>query len=158
MKKLSEETKIKLIYSGEILLFAIAFAVLGILQLTEVLVISDTVVNIFKYATLVGSCLMIFLFIRAIQNPEKRKDKAIMADKISTLILSPYLISVDILLLAGQEVVVANARKFIAPVFVALSVIYLFQAIYHWFYPLKDLFEDDEEEVEKDNKEDTEEK
>ena len=47
--------KIKLIYSGELLAFALVFIVLGILELLKVIKLSERFQLIFKIITLVGA-------------------------------------------------------------------------------------------------------
>ena len=142
-KKLDETTKIKLIYSGELLLFSIVFLVLAILQTVGVINFSERFLNIFKFLTLAGVAYFIYDIVTLITNKKKR-EKACIPDKACTIILPPYILTIDILLIAGNEFVWANPKYFITPLFFYIAAIYLFQAIYHWFYPLKDLFEDDE--------------
>lgn len=145
MKKLDEVTKIKLIYSGELALFSIIFIVLGILELVGVIAIKEWFLNVFKFLTLAGSAYFIFDFITCFTNKRKR-EKVCLVDKFSTIIFPPYLITIDVLLLTKNEFVWSNPQYFIGPLFIAFACAYIFQAIYHWFYPLKELFEDDEEE------------
>ena len=54
-KKLDDLTKIKLIYSGELILIAIVALVIGILQLTYVLTVKDLFRRIFNWVTIFGS-------------------------------------------------------------------------------------------------------
>jgi len=143
MKKLDEYTKVKLIYSGELVFFAILFLVLGTLQLVGVIVPGERFLNIFKFVTLAGSAYLLFDFFFSCFNKQRRA-KVCMVDKCSTVILPPYTITIDILLLSKNEYVLNNARFFIGPLFIAFSMIYLFQGIYHWYRPLLELFEDDE--------------
>ena len=49
------------------------------------------------------------------------------------------------MLFAGNSFVWNNPKYFITPLFFYISAVYAFQGIYHWFYPLPELFEDDEE-------------
>lgn len=143
MKKLDEITKLKLIYSGELVVFAIVFLVLGILQLTGVMSPSTKFLNVFKYITLIGAAYFLYDIVSAIMNPKKRA-KVCWPDKISTCFIPPYLAVVDVFLFAKNEFVINNARLFIGPLFIAISLAYLFQGIYHWYKPLPELFEDDE--------------
>lgn len=144
-KKLDELTKIKLIYSGELVLFSIIFLILGILQFVDVIGISERFLNIFKVITLLGAAFFIYDIITTFTNKKKRA-KACLLDKFSTILVPPYIIVIDILLWTGNEYVWGNPKYFISPLFLVLSIAYLFQGIYHWFYPLKELLEDLNEE------------
>lgn len=143
MKKLDEVTKIKLIYSGELILFTIVFLVLGILQAVGVINISERFLNIFKFVTLFGAAYFIFDWVTTLTNPKKRA-KACWPDKFSTIFIPPYLLVIDILLLTKNEFVWNNPKYFITPLFFAIAVAYCFQGVYHWFKPLPELFEEDE--------------
>ena len=154
MKKLDEVTKIKLIYSGELVFFSIVFIVLGILQAVGVINLSERFLNVFKYITLLGGAFFIYDIITTFTNKKKRA-KACLVDKFSTIFIPPYLLVIDILLLTNNEYVWNHPKYFITPLFFAISLVYLFQGIYHWFYPLKELFEDDEEPKTEEVKEET---
>lgn len=146
-KKLDEVTKIKLIYSGEILIFAIIFALIGILDVTGVKEIKDWVLNVFKVIALLGGAYFIYDFVTTFTNKKKR-EKACLVDKFSTIFIPPYTITLAIMLWANNAFVIENRRYFIGFLLIAISVVYLFQAIYHWFFPLKELLEDEENEKE----------
>ena len=149
-KKLDEFTKTKLIYSGELVLFAIVFLVLAILQTVGVINYSETFLNIFKFVTLIGVAYFVFDIVTTFTNKRKR-EKACLVDKFSTIIIPPYLLVVDILFLSNNEFIWNNPKFFITPLFFYISLVYAFQGIYHWFFPLKELFEDDEKEEKKDD-------
>ena len=152
MKKLDDVTKLKLIYSGELVFFFLLFCVIGILEITLVLHISDTVLAIFKWITIFGSAYLIFDFIWSLVS-KKRRVKVCLLDKICTIPLPFYIITLDILLFMNNQTVLENREYFIAPVLLYLAVVYLFQAIYHWFFPLKDLLDALNEEKEEKNEE-----
>ena len=152
MKKLDDVTKLKLIYSGELAFFFLLFCVIGILEITLVLHISDTVLAIFKWITIFGSAYFIFDFIWSLVS-KKRRAKVCLLDKICTIPLPFYIISLDILLFMNNQTLLENREYFIAPVLLYLAVVYLFQAIYHWFFPLKDLLDALNEEKEEKNEE-----
>ena len=143
-KKLDEKTKIKLIYSGELIFFSVVFLVLAILQVVGVINPGERFLNIFKFVTLLGVAYFLFDIITTFTNKKKRA-KACLEDKFSTIIIPPYLLTVDIMLFAGNSFVWNNPKYFITPLFFYISAVYAFQGIYHWFYPLPELFEDDEE-------------
>ena len=84
MKKLDEVTKIKLIYSGELVFFALVFIVLGILQVVNVITIKEGFLNVFKFITLAGAAYFIFDFVTSFTNKRKR-EKVCFVDKFSTI-------------------------------------------------------------------------
>ena len=72
-KKLDDLTKIKLIYSGELIVIAIVALVIGILQLTQVLTVKELFRNIFNWVTIFGSPLLIITSIISLISPKRRK-------------------------------------------------------------------------------------
>ena len=58
-KKLDFLTKAKLIYSGELLIFAIAFLIIAILEFTQVIKINETHHTFFNWLTLFGGTWLI---------------------------------------------------------------------------------------------------
>jgi len=145
-KPLEELTKAKLIYSGEILLFSIAFIVLGTLELTGILHISDILLNIFKYITTVGGCLVIGEFIWTLVS-KKKKEKSCLLDKFLVIPVPLYLLTIDILIFANNVTVIDNREYFIAPVLLYLGLVYAFQAIYHYYFPTKEVYAIAEESI-----------
>ena len=145
-------TKAKLIYTLELSFFSLVFLVIGILEITQVMHISNVVLSIFKWVTIFGSAYVIFDFIWSFVS-KKRRAKVSFIDKICTIPLPFYIISIDVLLFANNELVVGNREYFIAPVLLYLGVVYLFQAIYQWFNPLKELIEAVEEDKKEENNE-----
>ena len=146
-KKLDEVTKIKLIYSGELLFFSIVFVVLATLQVVDVITLGEKFLNVFKFVTLLGFAYFTYDIITTFTNKKKRA-KACLPDKFSTILVPPYILTVDILIFTKNDLVWSNPKYFIAPLFFYIAAAYLFQSIYHWFYPLKELFEDDEKKEE----------
>lgn len=71
-KKLDDLTKIKLIYSGELIVIAIVALVIGILQLTTVLEVKELFRNIFNWVTIFGSSLLIITSIYSLVSPKKK--------------------------------------------------------------------------------------
>lgn len=149
-KKLSEETKVKLIYSGELILFSIVFAIIATLKLTKVIGYSETRAKVFTYITLVGVAWAFTDFIWGIAS-KRRRERICLVDKISVLPLSIFMLVFDIINIAknpGENfyVIMLSSALYYA------AALYIFQGIYHWFNPLKELLEDLEEE-EKEDKE-----
>ena len=143
-KKLDDYTKTKLIYSGELIIIALILIVIGILQATGVMNVSETFLHIFKFLAIAGGCYFLYDIITTFTNKRKR-EKACLVDKFTTIIIPPYTITISILLFAGNEFVWQNPKYFITPLIFYIAAIYIFQGIYHWFFPLKILFEDEEE-------------
>ncbi len=143
-KKLDEVTKTKLFYSGELVIIAIALIVVGILQVVGVMNFSETFLHIFKFLALAGMCYFIFEIVTIIKIPKKRENVC-WVDKCTVLVIPPYTFTLSMLLFFGNEFVWSNPKLFLVPLIFYLAAVYLFQGIYHWFFPLKILFEDDEE-------------
>lgn len=143
MKKLDEVTKVRLIYSGELALFAVVFAVIGVLQLIGVWEVKEWVLQVFKFVAPVAAAYFIYDFVTSFTNKRKR-EKVCFVDKFSTIFVPPYSLTLAIMLFVNYQFVFDNRNLFFPPLLLAISVVYLFQAIYHWFNPLKELFEDDE--------------
>lgn len=142
--KMSDETKVKLIYSGEILLFAIIFAILGILKITRVIGYNETRALVFNYITLAGVAWGITDFIWAIAS-KKRRARVSLIDKILVLPLSVFMLVFDLINIIKQPGEDFYVYMLSSAIFYVVAI-YIFEAIYHWFYPLKELMEAIEEE------------
>ena len=150
MKKLSKETKIKLIYSGELLLFSILFLVFAILKFTNIMAYKETRRIIFNWITLFGGAWGITDFIWAI-NSKKRKQRISLIDKFLTLPLSLFIITFDLISLISKP---SNDKFYITMIgiaFVYVSAIYLFQAVYHFYRPIPGLLDDEDDEKNNEN-------
>lgn len=138
-KKMDELTKAKLIYSGELVVFGIVFAVLGVLILLEIINIQDWKAIAFRWVTLFGGFLLWGDFIWLLCSP-KRKKKNCILDKILVLPSATFLIGYDLYSLITQD---DSIIKYVmGGVFVYLACVYLFQGIYHWFYVHPGLLEE----------------
>ena len=148
---MSIEKKNKLIYSGELLLFAVVFLVIGILELLRVINLSERFQLIFKIITLVGATWITTDFIWTLCS-QKRRDNYGLLDKIMLLPLALYLYSFDI---AGF-VTTRPYEYYQVGVPIALfylSCVYAFQGIYHYFNPVPLLMKAIEEEIAEKEKE-----
>jgi uncharacterized membrane protein HdeD (DUF308 family) len=145
--KMDEFTKVKLIYSGEIAVFAIVFIVLGILFLTNVITVSDTRRLIFSWVTLFGGFIGIGDFLWVLLSPKRRKKNSLL-DKILILPLGISLIGLDLWMLISQNTDNDLTRYIMGAAFCYIALIYLVEAIYHWFHPLPSLVEAAEEKPE----------
>lgn len=149
---MSDETKVKLIYSGEILLFAIIFAVLATLKITRVIGYNPKRALIFNYITLAGVAWGFIDFIWAIAS-KKRRARISLIDKCLTLPLAIFMLVFDLINIIKQP----GEDFYVYMLSTALYYvvcIYLFMGIYHWFYPNKELLQAIEEDrLEKEKKE-----
>ena len=92
MKKIDKEKKVKLIYSGELLLFAVIFLVFAILKITKVMGYSETRRIIFNWITIFGGAWGIADFIWAICS-KKRQQRISMIDKVLLLPLAIFIMT-----------------------------------------------------------------
>ena len=156
MKKIDKEKKVKLIYSGELLLFAIIFLVFGILKITKVMGYSETRRIVFNWITIFGGAWGIADFIWAICS-KKRQQRISMIDKVLLLPLAIFIMTFDFISLIAKP---ANDNFYIYSVgaaFLYVAVIYAFESIYHYYKPIPGLFDDEEEQkVEESSKEESE--
>ena len=129
-----EIRKIKLIYSGELIVIAIVFLTLGILEMLHVMTLYDRFQLIFKIITLVGVAWIIFDFFWTLLSEKKRKKNSLL-DKILLLPVAIYLLAFDI-------------YGFISPrpyeyyqigvplAFYYIACVYLFEGFYHYYHPI----------------------
>ena len=136
-KKMDFMTKAKLIYSGELAIFALAFLVLSILEFLRIMKVNGTV---FNWITLFGGSWLIIDFIWAILD-KKRQKRIALIDKILTLPLGIFLISFDLYCLIAQPADKSIYSYAIGSVFAYLCLVYTFQAIYHFKYPVPGLLD-----------------
>lgn len=138
---MSEETKIKLVYSGELMIFAIAFLVLGILKITGVMGYDATRRTVFNYITICGGTWILVDLIWTIVSKKKRAKNCLL-DKILNAPLGIYLITFDIICFAKPEMDTSFYVYGIGVVFFYITVNYGFQSVYHFFHPLPSLMEE----------------
>lgn len=157
-KTMDELTKAKLIYTGELLLIAIAFIVLPILELTNVVPISERHHIIFNIITTIGAVYIISDFLWCTFSPMKRK-KVSYLDKLTLIPLGIYLAVIDTIMYVNwNKLPYEYYLGFMTSTLLYIAVIYIFQAIYHWKHPIPMLIEaaeaDEKEKLEKEeNKE-----
>ena len=145
-KNLDDETKVKLIYSGELIIFAIAFLVIGLLMILNVWVLSDRFVTLFKWITIFGNLILIGDLIWILCSPKRRKKNSLL-DKFLILPANLYIIVLDILLFTNSQTINDYRNVFIPPVILYFGVIYAFQAIYHYKHPIPGLLEELKDEL-----------
>lgn len=147
-KKIDDLTKAKLIYSGELLIFAIVFAVLGILILLEVINVWDWKKIAFTWVTLFGGFLLWGDFVWLLCSKKRRKKNSLL-DKILVLPSASFLIGYDLYsLIKGDDSIISIVM---GSVFVYLAAVYLFEGIYHWFKTHPGLLEEGTSEAETKN-------
>ncbi len=140
-KKLDDLTKSKLIYSGELLIFGIVFAILGILILIGSINVRDWKKVAFTWVTLFGGFVLYGDFLWVLFSKKRRKKNSLL-DKILVLPSATFLIGYDL------YVLITSDDSFISyvmgSVFVYLSLVYVFEGIYHWFVTHPYLLEEEE--------------
>lgn len=143
-KKMDGLKKVKLIYSGELLLFAVVFAVIGILILVGVISIKDWKRIAFSYVTLVGGAWLIADFIWTLASSKRRARKPLI-DKILVLPAALTVISFDIYAfvkgMVHSDVTSPLFAYFIGGDLCYLALVYFFEAFYHYKHPLPELVE-----------------
>lgn len=130
-KKMDEVTKSKLIYSGELALFGILFAVIGILIILRVIGIMDWKRYMFTYVTLIGGFILYGDFIWLLCSKKRRARNALF-DKIALLPSATFLIAYDLYLIITSDI--AILPYVMGGVLCYLSLVYLFEAVYYWFH------------------------
>lgn len=148
-KKRDTLTKAKMVYSGELLLFTVVFLTLGILILVGVIAIKEWKRIAFSYVTLIGGAWIVADFIWTLCS-KKRRAKKCLLDKCLVLPAGLALIAFDIYAFAAGLVHADET----APIFqymigadlCYLSIVYCFEAFYHWKYPLPEILAAVEEE------------
>ena len=145
-KKLDDLTKVKLIYSGELVIIAIVALVISILQLTHVLTVKELFRNIFNWVTIFGSPLLIITSIYSLISPKRRKKISIF-DKATLIPLATYIIVIDIIMFINYGTMPQEFYQTYIPIaLLAIAIIYMAQGVFHWFYPLPALLEELEQE------------
>ena len=147
-EKMSSEKKAKLIYSGELMFFAIVFAVIATLEITRILKMRDWVLIAFNWLTIFGGAWMIADFIWVLLS-KKRRAKNSLLDKALLIPLGIYLITFDILCFTGVINTYDLRLYMMVGAFYYVAVVYLFESIYHYFVPVPALLEDDDKEEKK---------
>lgn len=129
-------TKAKLIYSGELAIFAVVFLVFAILKFTGVMGVNETRLRIFNWITLFGGSWIIADFVWAIFD-KKRQKRIALIDKCIHLPAGLYLMTFDLYCLIAKPAIDSPICKFGVPIVLAyLCLCYTFEAIYHFKYPV----------------------
>ena len=140
-KKLDTLTKAKLIYSGELLVFAIVFLVFAILRITGVMAGNQTRSAFFNWITIFGGSWLIIDFLWALFS-KKRRPKIALIDKCLHAPAGIYLVSFDIYCFVTKPDATGDVYRFGVPIVLFyLCSCYLFESIYHFFKPIPGLLE-----------------
>ena len=144
-KKMDFATKAKLIYSGELLIFAILFLVLATLKFLNVMKFNATRITIFNWITLFGGTWLLVDLIWALFDKKRQKRIAII-DKIIHAPAGVYLITFDLFCLIAKPEDPVFYQYGVAIVFTYLGLCYTFEAIYHFKYPVPGIIDAVEQE------------
>lgn len=146
---MSIEKKTKLIYSGELMIFAILFAVVATLEVLGIIGKNETMLTIYNWITIFGGTWLIVDFFWVLFS-KKRRAKNSLLDKAMLVPLGIYVIAYDILCFAGHPLFGLEYNEFrrmmMAIGFYYLAAAYLFQSIFHYFHPIPAIVEAIEEE------------
>ena len=149
-KKMSEETKIKLIYSGELIIIAIVAIVIGALKLAGVMQTRPTRLLVYNIISIIGSAWLFFDLIWALASSRRRK-RVCLSDKFMILPVAIYLFIFDIICfidkakdLTTDDVLV---RISVGAVLIYIGVIYIYQGLYHYWKPVPQVIEAIEESI-----------
>ena len=135
-------TKAKLIYSGELMLFALVFITLAILKVVGVIKYNEIRATIFNWVTIFGGSWIIADFIWAVVD-KKRQKRIALIDKIIHAPAGVYLITFDLYCFIVQPD--ETVYKYGIPIVLAyLGLCYIFEGIYHFKYPIPGLIEEEE--------------
>ncbi len=150
-KKMDPTKKIKLIFFIEYIAIAIIVITVAILRMTGVISYSSRRVDIFNWITIFGGSWIIIDAAWAIFSSYRRK-KTSLLDKLTLLPLGIYLVIFDISCFAGGKNDTYFTLYGVCAALLYVGVVYLFQGIYHYYYPtpqVLELIKQDEEEKKK---------
>lgn len=139
-KKMSDQQKAILIYSGEFILFAIIFLVLGILKITQVMPYKETRRIVFNWITVIAAIWPISDFIWALAS-KKRRARICLLDKIAILPLTCFIVTFDFISLIAKPENTFFYIASIAAAFFYVALVYAALGIYHYFKPIPELLE-----------------
>ena len=138
-ERMDDFTKMKLVFSGELLIFAVVFLVLGILRLTGVIQVADDWKRyLFPIITLCGCTWFVVDLIWALAS-KKHREKSSLVDKSLVVPSSILVIIFDIYVLIKDPLMVSKDffRYFTGSLFCYFALVYVFLAIYHYYKPIK---------------------
>ena len=147
-QKMDVEKKVKLIYSGELILISLILLVIGVLKLIGIIETKPTRLLIYNIITILGAVWFVIDLIWTIKSPKRRKMSSLL-DKILVMPASAYLLFFDIWCIIHRiqnvEVNDLLVKISVGSVLLYVGVLYIFLGIYHYKYPLPSLVEAIEE-------------
>lgn len=151
-QKMSDQRKAILIYSLELAIFAIVFGVVGVLKITNIWKSNETTRIIFNFITIFGSIWVFIDFFWTLFDKKRRTNHCLL-DKILLLPLGIFMIAYDILCFTKATDLSILSRYCLSIAFFYISIIYLFEAFYHYKHPLGMLLEASKEDNAEEKKE-----
>ena len=168
-KELGDLKKAKIVYSAELLVFAIVFLILGILKIANLYNLSKSAswyIYFFVILTMAGGTWFIVDLIWTLVSKKRRKKHSLI-DKIIVIpsSLGTYIFDIRALIVGIETIreplpFSQNTllNYYTGTLFIYLALVYIFQAIYHYKYPvpllLAELEENKKEEIKEEEKED----
>ena len=150
-KKMDELTKAKLIYTIELVIFAIAFLVVAILQFVRVINFKETHLRIINWVTIFGSSIGLADFVWYLCSPVRKKKNSPL-DKCALVPLMIYIIVFDIICFVNYDNPQLELAQVMIPIALCyVTLVYSIEAVYHWFHPLPLIYEAVEEDKKKEN-------
>ena len=143
-KKMDFATKAKLIYSGELIIFAIAFITIALLKAFNVIPFNETRARVFNWITLFGGLWVISDLIWALVD-KKRQQRIAIIDKFIHAPAGVYLVTFNLYCLITQTKEAYIYQYGLAIVLGYLGLCYIFEAIYHFKHPIPGLIEEEKE-------------
>ena len=134
------ERKSILIYSIELLVFAVVFVILGSLRITGVIGYSEQRRIVFNWITIIGGGIGIGDFIWYLFS-KRRRARNFLPDKLAVLALAIFMITYDIICFTTNPTP-EFCTYMLGGALIYVGAIYLFQGIYHYFYPLPGYLDD----------------
>ncbi|MCR5348717.1 MAG: hypothetical protein K6E59_03835 [Bacilli bacterium] len=139
-KKLSPLGRVKLMLAVEYGIFVLVFLALGVLFLTGVIAVAEWKRYVFTYVTLVGGLWLIADFVWTLASKKRRLRQSFL-DKCLLLPVGLSLVGFDIYAITQGCADTLPYRYVIGVNFCVLAGIYLFQTIFHYFFPIPAAFE-----------------
>lgn len=139
-KKMDDLTKAKLIYSGELMIFAIAFLVIAILKFTLVIPYNELRHTILNWITVFGSTWVVIDFLWALLS-KKRRPRISLVDKILHLPAGIYIFAFDLYCLIAKPTDPIVFQCGFPIVLSYLALCYGFESVYHFYHPIPGLMD-----------------
>ena len=135
-KKMDELTKYKLVYSIELAVFAVAFMLIGLLQITHVIILHPFFIQLFNWLTFFGSLWVITDLFWTLRS-EKRRQNNSLFDKVTLGIFGLYILIIDIIMFSNYlKLPQFWYQTLIGDAVFYIGIIYIMQAYWHYRYPV----------------------